>query len=398
MQPIEEQSRLRLCMIAPRLPPAYDGIGDYCKQLWKHVRNDGASPIDPVISSRWCFIVMDGAEASQPLWPEVDVSSSGNDQEPSLSTQLLKLDPQAAVVLHYVGYGYAADGAPHWLNAQLRTWKAARPQSKLITMFHETWSSGKPWQRAFWHMPQQKRCVLELIHLTDVVVTSNDANLRSLRQLFSGQEESGALIAGKPVAVIPIGPNFDIPPVAAKNYRQISIFGKEHSRFSAIQQHKKLLARLSRERLIDRFVCAGYSSTPGPDPGEKLLARIANSEVVTAYNFAPDAIPKSLQECGFALMYTQSSNLLKSTSFHFAAQQGQIPIALKEKEADAHLLGGKHYIWYRPNELDPVLAQVRQIDQLVAMSEAVLAAHEQQFCWSSIAEKWRRILLQNSRS
>jgi hypothetical protein len=302
MPPIEEQSKLRLCMIAPRLPPAFDGIGDYCKQLWTHVRNDGVAPIDELVSGTWRFIVMDGAEASQPLWTEVSIAALGTDRGTSLAAELLKLDPDATVVLHYVGYGYADDGAPHWLTAQLRAWKAARPGAKLITMFHETWSSGKFWQRAFWQMPQQQRCVRELVHLTDIVVTSTEANARSLRQLFDCQKESGAPSADKPITIIPIGPSFEIAHVAAKNFRHINIFGKEHSRLRAIQQHEKLIRALSREHLIDRFVCAGSSSTPGSDAGEKLLRKITGAGVVSAYNFAPNLIPESVLECGVALM------------------------------------------------------------------------------------------------
>src|SRR5205807_1305856 len=55
-----------VCVIAPRLPPAVDGLGDYCRRLWESW--PGGTPA-------WSFLVADGAEASRARWPEVRIEA-----------------------------------------------------------------------------------------------------------------------------------------------------------------------------------------------------------------------------------------------------------------------------------------------------------------------------------
>src|SRR5271154_3670380 len=188
---------MSLCVIAPRLPPALDGIGDYCRQLWQHCQAieceqqpDPASPhtstANPAAANAtkdqpWKFLVLDGAQESQSQWPEVEIRQlAGTREDLALQLETVKVD---TVVLQYVGYGYDPNGAPFWLAEAVADWRGDNPARRLIIMFHETWSSGKPWERAFWQMQAHQRCVTQLLNVASLAVTSTRANAESLRTL-----------------------------------------------------------------------------------------------------------------------------------------------------------------------------------------------------------------------
>src|SRR5258708_7494288 len=96
-----EKASDSICFITPCLPPAIDGLGDYCRQLWRHW---------PSPRPDWRFLVAGGAELSARDWTDVQISQF----EKSRSGLLEALSGSQAnlAVLQYVGYGYDPTGRP----------------------------------------------------------------------------------------------------------------------------------------------------------------------------------------------------------------------------------------------------------------------------------------------
>jgi hypothetical protein len=99
----------------------------------------------------------------------------------------------APVVLHYSNYGYATRGCPRWLVGGLEAWRRnGGPQ--LITVFHELFATGRPWESSFWLSPVQRRLAARMSRASTGLVTSLDHYGARLR----------AWSPDAPVAVLPV--------------------------------------------------------------------------------------------------------------------------------------------------------------------------------------------------
>ena len=186
---------------------------------------------------------------------------------------------------------------PFWLNDALEEFKSRHKQSQIIVMFHETWASGKPWKREFWHASAQKRCARRLLSVASRVVTSVRQNAQMLKTLR----------AHEPILLIPIGSSFNTQERTQKNWKHLLIFGQEHARRRAVNVHKRLIEALDRASSIETIILAGQIRDPSRDQSRELLAGLnLKSAITTCYNFSSDAIPDVVRECGLALMHTQS--------------------------------------------------------------------------------------------
>lgn len=356
------------CVITPRLSPLADGLGDFCRRLWDNW---------PDKDQKWQFLVLEGAAGSKEIWTEVEIDNFNAD---TIETQLASLAPDL-VILHYVGYAYSPDGCPTWLNTALSTYKASG--GRLAVMFHETWSSGLPWQSAFWHQKKQKQCIGNLLDLADLVVTTTRANLYSLLDIRPKAT----------IKIIHLGNSFGELPTLAKKWQQLLIFGKEPSRQRAIHRHEQLLHSLCSKGLIKRIVLAGSKNDIDSNREKKMLEHICKNadhdvEIITCYNFDEQHIPTSILQSGLSLMHTQSTHLLKSTSFQLAANLGQVAICIRELPADLPFEPLVHYIDYTPKRMDFVHSAVSHPAALQVISENLYDAGKEQLSWSRIARDW----------
>ncbi len=368
---------MSLCVITPRLPPSIDGVGDYCRQFWQYCRpNTGALSKTP-----WLFLVLDGVSETKRFWPEIKVETMRRSQG-ALIAQLEETRCET-VLLQYVGYGYDKAGAPFWLVRALAEWKQRDKSRQLIVMFHETWSSGPVWQRTFWQMRRQKRCVKQLLDIASTVATSMEPNAKSL----------AVLDPSTPIHVIPIGSSFNTTPSQDKNWKRLLIFGKEHSRVRALKQHKRLIKGLIESRLIETIVLAGQNPEREPVLIDELVtAWSPDVEIIKAYNFSPLKVPNIVRDCGLAIMHTQSSNLLKSTAFQLAVQLGQVTISRWERPADPPLLLGEHYLAYKDNEIATLKEKLSDQGSLLQISQQCTALGDQYLNWSNLANQWSKLL------
>jgi hypothetical protein len=106
-----------------------------------------------------------------------------------------------AVLLHYVGYGYARRGAPLRLLREIEAWKRRTPGARLLVQFHEIAASGPPWRSSFWTGPLQVTIARRLARLAAGAVTSLERFAQRLRRF------APAL----PVEVLPVFSNVGEP-------------------------------------------------------------------------------------------------------------------------------------------------------------------------------------------
>lgn len=382
-----KNSAASVCFIAPRLLPAIDGIGDYCRQLWEHypgaatqITSDKSDTVQP--RPRWKFLVTEGALASAECWPEVDIGQFDLSRAGLLSA--LEAAEPTVVVLQYVGYGYDRNGSPDWLPEALSEWLARRDTPRrLIVMFHETWARGVPWQRAFWQQARQRKCVERLLSLSTIAVTSTEANLRDLR----------SLAPARALKLIPIGASFPLLPVRPKNWRQWLVFGREATRLRALRMHGYLMEQAARAGAIASIVLAGESTQPTEDASRRILeAWRLPCAVQCAFNFPGHDLPECVLTSGISLMHTQSTYLLKSTSFLLAAGLGQVAITRQEREPGQDLVGGTHYLSYRPGTVGDLVELLKSREPLEIIARQAAGLGATTLSWPQIAASWADLL------
>lgn len=85
------------------------------------------------------------------------------------------------IILHYVNYGYQKRGVPFALLRVLR--QLCRSGGRLVTIFHELYASGSPWQSAFWLRPFQVHIARSISRISDFCIVSSDMMARQLQGL-----------------------------------------------------------------------------------------------------------------------------------------------------------------------------------------------------------------------
>lgn len=156
-----------LIQIVPSLPPVINGVGDYALTLAHLLRQDfGLDTQFLVGNDKW-----QGPEILDNFRVSKLPSRSARDLEVLLDSLRTTTD-SSSVLLHLSVYGYALRGCPFWLLDGLKRFKSKRPDSRLVTMFHELYAFGPPWSSAFWlSLAQQKICA-GVSQLSDAAVTN----------------------------------------------------------------------------------------------------------------------------------------------------------------------------------------------------------------------------------
>lgn len=369
----------------PSLPPSIDGLGDFCRQLWLNCPGGAQAAAGAHRSISWHFLVAAGPSESQRLWPEVTISQFERSRLGLLSA--LGSAKATTILVQYVGYGYDRDGKPFWLPEALKDWLSLHHGVRLITMFHETWASGMPWQRSFWQCGQQRHCAGQLLALSQEAITSNRATLQDLQSLGTTKE----------IKVIPLGASFVITETGILNWRQALIYGKQGSRLRSIKLHANVIKNAAKLRLLDSILLAGESADHMPDPGKKLLdSWNLPLKIRTCFNFPSSHLPADLLNCGLSFMHTQSTCLLKSTAFQLAAQTGQVPVVRQELDPGEPLQSGSHYLGYRAGQTDSLLAALSATKTLTNISSQLLSLGHTIFSWREIGKAWADVIVAKS--
>lgn len=229
---------LRVVQIVPRLQPGSDGLGDYaCLLALQLARHD-------VVAS---FIAAGVNRRQDQPWEPGDIRRSSiyieNIDSGSLA-MALSTSGAGAVILHFSGYGYDANGAPFWLADGLEKFRE-KSGAAVIAMFHETWTKPFPWKKNFFDSFSQYRLARRLLRISDRCVTNTQVHVRQLSRLQPL----------KPVEFLPVLSNVgELDSIGTKDEGLAVIFGRARVKeliYRDLVAGEKTLRELGISRVVD---------------------------------------------------------------------------------------------------------------------------------------------------
>lgn len=191
--------------ITPQVPPAICGVGDYAAVVGRRMEE-----LCPEV--RCCYLAAGhraaGVGATRDVakfWDAVEEMAEEPSPSPSLGGRGIA---EAAIVLHYSGYGYDPSGTPAWLAEALERRPSRLTGVRVVTFFHELYATGKPWQRAFWTSSRQRAAAIRVARASDALMTNREQSARWLERQVGLQEGSVPHLpvcsnVGEPTELIP---------------------------------------------------------------------------------------------------------------------------------------------------------------------------------------------------
>ena len=251
--------------------------------------------------------------------------------------QLAALHPGAAVLVHYVNYGFARRGCPLVLVDRLADWRNARVDRRLVTLFHEVHASGPPWTSSFWLRPVQRALARRLARASDACVTSTRLYAEML-----GQWVPAARVHRLPVFST-VGEPPALPPWEARR-PELVVFGSAGVRARAYAERDAI------ERVVRNLGVTGVVDLGQPCGAPPSLA----GRPVRAAGFLHEQeLGERLLAARFAFLAYPPSLLDKSTVFAAYQAHGLCPLVAWAGEDPGEADGeGNH--WLRAERLDPV--------------------------------------------
>jgi len=232
--------------IAPAVAPTVCGVGDHALLLARHLRDaHGIETTFGVVEAAEPF-VLDGFHVV-PLRRAADSITALANEYPR-------------VLLHYANYGYEKRGCPLWLLQGLRKWLAGQPERRLVTMFHELYAHGKPWQSSFWTHPLQKA----------ICRSTARASYGTVSNRLVSTEILGWMRGGRDVYHMPVYSNIGEPkelPDFATRKRRLILFGGEGWRRKALGPDLADLKAACLRWEIEEGIEIGPGTTPDADVG-----------------------------------------------------------------------------------------------------------------------------------
>jgi hypothetical protein len=318
--------------IVPRLPPATDGLGDYALRLARELQ------LSFGIESR--FIVCDPEWSGDHEVEGFPANRLKDCSAASLKSSLTSYQPFSAVLLHYVGYGYARRGAPVWLVDGLEKWRRGNRETNLLTMFHEISASGPIWTSSFWLSSLQKHLAARLSRLSDACLTSRQGYADILNALSRNKHSS--------IATLPVFSNIgepeQIPPPLKDRKRHLVIFGGHSNRLRVYENSLTMLERVCQALAIEKVIDVG--------PPVAFRANQVNGIPLVQMGQRPAAEISALLSGAVAGFFDyHTAYLAKSTIFAAYSAHRLIPVSAScdATQVDG-LEAGKHFWTASPNE------------------------------------------------
>jgi hypothetical protein len=241
------------------------------------------------------------------------------------------------VLLQYVGYGYEKRGCPAWLARGLRAWRGAgnAPSpapggQRLITMFHELYAFGPPWNSSFWASPVQRWIARSVANLSAQCVTNRDASAAWLAAVSRHHKEA--------IPVLPVVSNLGepefVPPLAARKPQMVVYGGLSRSpKDGAVAA--RAIQEACRRLGIERVVAFG---TKAVEPG-RVGVSVENTGMLSVA-----AAGKLLSESRAGYLDYFDGYLGKSGIFAAYSAHGLAPLLLRKNHSEPDgLLTGRHF-------------------------------------------------------
>ena len=241
-----------LLQIVPELPPSIGGICDFSLLLARELKAKHGVLTrflngDPAWSG--------GSERMLPFVAE----SVKERSDAAMLEALERASSCKAVLLHYVGHGYAKRGCPFWLVQALERWKQ-RNRSQLIVLFHEVSGTGPIWTSGFWTASWQTALAKRLARLADSIRITTEISARRVRAMMPPGSTT-------PVRVLPVfstlGEIAEPAPYHERS-RQMIVFGSGGWRKDAYIRRVGALEDACRVMRIEEVIDIGVPTNMRP--------------------------------------------------------------------------------------------------------------------------------------
>ncbi len=241
------------------------------------------------------------------------------------STRLKATLESGPVLLHYVGYGYHADGCPNWLVEGIEGWRN-ESGGRLLVLFHEVFATGPPWSRTFWFSPSQRAIARRLAQACDRAVTSLEAYATLLRPWR----------AGRSTEVWPVVSPFVEPgtvePLSTR-HSTLLVLGGPGNRQRMYRSHGGPLRAACEALGIEEVLDVG----PTPERQQRLPGFRAIGPLGDA------AVGQLLLEARAGLVSYPAGFFAKSTVAAAYCAHGLLPVCLVPSSSSEGLVEGRHY-------------------------------------------------------
>ncbi len=315
--------------IAPQLPPALCGVGDYATLLGRK--------IEELRSDTKCVYLGCGHHNKGSISDTVGIGNTIGDCDPERMWQAVELlietfsADDVRIVVHYSGYGYQSDGAPEWLACALEQRSKRFAAIRIITFFHELYATGWPWQRAYWGSRRQRAVAIRVAQCSDKLLTNREQSARWLE--INAGLNAGSVVhlpvcsnVGEPDELIPWG----------RRAPQAVLFGGARFKETFLLHHVRMTIeachRINVKRLIDIGTCARFDPITFQRAGISIeqMGWVAAAEVSNIY-----------RNSKFTFIDYYPGFVAKSGVLAAAAVHGTPPIVLRSLngETDGFYIG-----------------------------------------------------------
>jgi hypothetical protein len=366
--------------IARQLPPAYDGVGDYLRNLWKAW---------PDRETQWHFAVQQGDIATRAMWPEVTI----HQYQPNASSLSATLGGIAAdsLVLHYVGYAFHPKGVPAWLPQVIGQWRRSHG-GRVVTMFHELFAESSPLHSPFWLKPIARSIIRSLLRVSDSWIATCERNWDLLLNEFHANPNAGVRI--------PIGSN--IPAAEIRDdiggwpsKLNVAVFGLPPTRMLALQRHQALLRQMNIAGLLGETVLIGKRCSDGANLRElNMLKRSIGGAWREAADLPLDQIANELSRCQVGLVFTDVGILTKSTAFAALIANGVLPIVPNRDgyQPQSSLRGCLLLNNDTPDECADIVARFGNPSLFTGIRRKMIEAAQLELGWSRISSHFEKVI------
>ena len=222
------------------------------------------------------------------------------------------------VLLHFSGYGYQKRGVPLWLVNGLRRWRTRQGKIPLITIFHELYAAGRPWESSFWLAPVQKWIARDILLLSSRAIVTTD--LCGAR-LVQWTNNSGSGITCMSVFSNVGEPGCGLPPGARPATAVVfGLAGVEDRIFGIYRREVERLVILLR---VERIIDIGPRLSQSP-------TELAGIPVIPKGALSHNVVSDLLKHARFGFAGYPFHGIGKSGVFAAYAAHGVVPIVLSE--------------------------------------------------------------------
>jgi hypothetical protein len=310
----------KILTLVPTLPPTINGLGDYAYLLAKSLK--GIYSLDTIFLNsdhKYINTYLDGFS--------IEIFKDKNSK--TFRDLLISYNPNV-LIINYVGYAYSKHGIPFWLTKALIQWKRTKADCTIITIFHELYASGLPWQKSFYLNFLQKSIAYKLFNLSNHVITNTEITFDILKKIDSE----------KSIYFIPVFSNItrckQLKEFKARDNNLI-IFGSAALR-SKLFRNILLMTEWVEKLKIDKIIEIGPSRAEGVNSINGIP--IFNSGVLSDSD-----ISVILNNSKYGMLDYPTHLLSKSGVFGAYASHGVVPIIINgDNRGESLLQNGKHFL------------------------------------------------------